>query len=175
MSGVAEYYPIGGGMLRKLVYRSKITRKMTSEDLIALGQECFKANSSLGLTGFLLVSETHFLQFIEGPDPAFTLIMEKIKKDPRHHDVFALSTWRSEEPEFSKCAMSMVSTLYGSLDLAEHDNWQAVPSEIQNTADLLLSKNSLDFDQRHLVGVLATLYAVSFTKSSNRLQASLFS
>ena len=41
-------------------------------------------NTTLGITGLLIVAPGHFAQLIEGPEPAIAAVMSSITVDPRH-------------------------------------------------------------------------------------------
>ncbi len=70
-----------------LIYVSQATPPMTGAMLDALREQASHSNRSTGLTGCLLYQDGLFMQMLEGPREVVTALIDKVKADPRHHDV----------------------------------------------------------------------------------------
>jgi hypothetical protein len=88
-----------------LVYTSTATGTFDDADLATLLMNSRSNNRRLGLTGFLLHKEGHFLQILEGPDDVVRDRLRIIQADPRHTDLAVLI--EDEEPERRFPAWSM--------------------------------------------------------------------
>lgn len=53
-------------------------------NLLDLLDTCARSNPLRGLTGMLLVSQTHFFQLLEGPQSSVYEMLDDIRRDPRH-------------------------------------------------------------------------------------------
>lgn len=65
-------------------------------------------NKSAGITGALIFTQTHFAQYLEGPEAAVDELMEKLRQDPRHSHCQVVRT-----PEFTRRRFSDWSMAYG--------------------------------------------------------------
>jgi hypothetical protein len=76
--------------IRQIVYASKATHPMLSEDLANILKTAQSRNLADGITGILLYRQGYFLQVLEGPNERLSLLLEKLARDPRHHEVRVL-------------------------------------------------------------------------------------
>lgn len=83
-------------MLSTLIYRSRATESMSSEDLFGLLTLARERNASSQVTGIMLFDGTYFVQLLEGPDEALAEIFCAISRDKRHKNVVLLM--RDKEP-----------------------------------------------------------------------------
>ena len=75
----------------RLIYKSRASEKLewsTVEDILHVSAE---NNAKSAITGFLLASQTHFLQIIEGTFEEVNETFQRITRDPRHHEIRILS------------------------------------------------------------------------------------
>jgi hypothetical protein len=99
--------------LSEIIYLSR-ERKLNTEHcdneiakLIAIFRQNNERN---GITGALLFNNGCFAQLMEGPTTAVNQLFEKIRMDPRHHDVVLLSRGVLTTRTFPDWAMSFVAT-----------------------------------------------------------------
>lgn len=77
--------------LSALVYRSRATAPQSDVDLFYLLAHAGQANERDGLTGMLLYDRGWFFQWIEGRTAALGKTWNRIRRDPRHRDVFVIT------------------------------------------------------------------------------------
>jgi hypothetical protein len=70
-----------------------------------------KKNAEHGITGFLLRSDTLFLQYIEGPDRKLGQLMTNIRRDPRHTDIVEYEIEHAAERQFPAWSMGYSFTV----------------------------------------------------------------
>jgi class 3 adenylate cyclase len=75
----------------RLTYISTISDQVTAKDIRAIGEVSEKNNERDGLTGVLICFRGIFYQIIEGEELPLYSCFERIKKDPRHGDIFILN------------------------------------------------------------------------------------
>jgi EAL domain-containing protein (putative c-di-GMP-specific phosphodiesterase class I) len=73
--------------LYSLLYVSQATRPMKESELRALLDKSREFNRAQGLTGFLLYFNASFMQILEGQRSRIQAVLERIQRDPRHHDL----------------------------------------------------------------------------------------
>jgi hypothetical protein len=76
--------------LYQLVYSSIRTPKCTQEEINKILAACQKNNPTKLITGVLLHSDNHFIQYLEG-DKDIIKLYDHIKTDPRHKSVVLLN------------------------------------------------------------------------------------
>lgn len=96
----ADLYHVG--------YVSTQTRPMESEALVDLLTRARERNRECDITGLLLHREDSFFQVMEGAERDVQLLMEKIKRDPRHQRVEILFQGRCAKREFPEWRMGFV-------------------------------------------------------------------
>jgi len=79
-------------MLSHLVYVSVRKPNCTEEEIGKILEACKRNNSKIDITGVLLYSGTHFLQYLEGDYKEISGLYEKIKGDDRHKNVVLITT-----------------------------------------------------------------------------------
>jgi hypothetical protein len=87
-------------MLSHLVYVSVRKPNCTEEEIENILAACKRNNAGLDITGVLLYSGTHFLQYLEGDYKEISGLYEKIKKDDRHKNVVLITTGPIKERTF---------------------------------------------------------------------------
>ena len=73
--------------MERLVYWSKASEGTGTGDVFDIVDASACNNPALDITGFLLFDENQFLQLLEGPAEKIDVLMERIRKDSRHHSV----------------------------------------------------------------------------------------
>ncbi len=74
----------------QLVYVSTATQPMALHANEELAASAKARNEAIGVTGVLLYSNSHYLQFLEGSRHDVGGLFEVIRDDSRHHDVYVL-------------------------------------------------------------------------------------
>ena len=75
----------------QLIYASTANKSMSYDEISDLAKKASQKNETLGLTGFLVYNNNHFLQVLEGPQSTLNELYLKISNDPRHSDVRLLN------------------------------------------------------------------------------------
>lgn len=96
-------------MLVRLMYASRATGEISSEDLVAILKKSKANNPGQGITGVLCYSGGVFLQVLEGGRAAISALYNKIINDPRHRDVMLLSFEEIAERGFASWSMGQVN------------------------------------------------------------------
>ncbi len=78
-------------MISSLVYVSLRTPICTDAEIDKIVLSCKKNNVGLDITGVLLHSNTHFVQYIEGENKQIMGLYDRIKTDPRHKNVVLIN------------------------------------------------------------------------------------
>jgi len=88
------------------VYVSSAHKLLGDHELLELLQVARKNNERRDITGMLLYRDGNFLQILEGPASAVDELLDKIKRDARHHGVILMSRRGVEERQFSEWQMA---------------------------------------------------------------------
>lgn len=128
-----------------LIYKSRC-KGVANWDLVeSILESSNRNNFENGITGVLVVTETHFLQVLEGPFEPLNATFERIARDTRHGGTQLISFTEIEERRFSDWGMHGI----GLFDLNEElksslclkfgeDNGNVrLPSTTQEVMDLL--------------------------------------
>ena len=74
-------------MLSQLVYVSIRKPQCTEEEIQKILDACKRNNQGKDITGVLLYSGTHFVQYLEGDFKKINELYDNIKSDVRHKNV----------------------------------------------------------------------------------------
>lgn len=96
-------------MLVRLMYASRATETVRSENLNAILKKSTQANPLVGITGVLCFSGNIFLQVLEGGRLQVSKLYSHIAQDPRHTDVVLLCYEEIEERSFAGWSMGQVN------------------------------------------------------------------
>jgi hypothetical protein len=88
------------------VYVSSARKLLDEVELLDLLQSSRQNNDRQDITGMLLYRDGNFLQVLEGPAAAVDGLIDKIKRDPRHHGVILMSRRGVEDRQFSEWRMA---------------------------------------------------------------------
>lgn len=92
-------------MLSQLVYVSVRKDNCTAEEIEKILDACKRNNAQLDITGVLLYSDTHFVQYLEGDYKEITGLYDKIKTDDRHKNIVLITTGPIKERSFPSWQM----------------------------------------------------------------------
>jgi len=99
------------GLVFRLMYRSHSL--IPAEDRKAEHGAIFSvarpANKKVGITGALMIYDDWFAQVLEGGESDIRDLYERIRRDPRHEDVFLVDTAFFEARIFGRWSMAKVS------------------------------------------------------------------
>ena len=88
------------------VYVSSAHKLLDDVELLELLRVARQNNERSGITGMLLYRDGNFLQVLEGPSPAVDELIDKIKRDTRHHGVILMSRRGVQERQFAEWQMA---------------------------------------------------------------------
>lgn len=92
-------------MLSHLVYVSVRKANCTEEEIQKILDACKRNNKDLDITGVLLYSNTHFVQYLEGEYKLIIGLYDKIKQDDRHKNVVMITSGPIKERSFPSWQM----------------------------------------------------------------------
>jgi hypothetical protein len=79
-------------MLSHLIYVSTRKPNCSAEEIEKILASCKKNNAQYDITGVLLYSDTHFIQYLEGTYKEIIALYDKIKTDQRHKNAMLISS-----------------------------------------------------------------------------------
>ena len=135
----------GAGQLNSLIYKSRC-KGLANWDLVeSILASSTRNNPAHGITGVLVVTETHFLQVLEGEFEPLNATFERISRDTRHEKTQLISFTGIKERSFSEWAMHGIGLfdlnreLKSSLCLkfGEENGNVRLPSTAHEVMDLL--------------------------------------
>lgn len=94
--------------LKSLTYTSLARLDLQASDLEAIHRTAREVNALEGITGLLIFNGTHFLQIIEGAPNAIDDLIERLRRDPRHHGFQVRDEREIEQRNFPDWSMEMV-------------------------------------------------------------------
>jgi hypothetical protein len=121
-----------------LMYRSVAREAPSAEALHHLLRQCRERNACEGLTGFLVLHQGRFVQWLEGPEAGLQRVWASIERDARHHRVELLQRTHGTDRLFAgwQMQLGMADTADAPPDtvpldagphaLAQHDAAQAL-------------------------------------------------
>lgn len=83
-----------------LIYVSRAATTFRAEELAGLASHAATANAARAVTGMLAYNGEHFMQLLEGPEPAVAAIMVRIAADSRHSNLVVI---RRDERAAREC------------------------------------------------------------------------
>ena len=94
--------------LKSLTYTSFARLDLGDADIAAIHRTAREVNALNGITGLLIFNGTHFLQIVEGPEPAIDELMGRLRDDPRHLQLEIRDEREIEERQFPDWSMELV-------------------------------------------------------------------
>jgi hypothetical protein len=124
----SDEHGIGLPLLHQVIYCSRAAPGVEASAVDRIIETARRVNPAHGITGLLVFGSGMFFQWIEGPRDNVTLLMERIRSDPRHEQVVTLSeTEEVRERLFPDWDMELVTAddirdvLLDALATAEDD------------------------------------------------------
>jgi hypothetical protein len=119
--------------LKSLTYTSLARLDVDADDLHAIHRSALKLNALDGITGLLVFNGTHFLQIVEGAEPAIEDLMGRLRHDPRHSSIEIRDEREVDSRSFPDWSMELVRVSGSYLEAREviHDR---IPDTV--TADV---------------------------------------
>lgn len=138
-------------MLYHVIYISKAVTSLSGEALSHLLQQSRRWNESVGITGMLLYIERHmmsqitgrFMQVIEGDESNIKPLFEKIKQDPRHHQLMLLQDGPIGQRSFNNWVMGF--KVMGWQEYVDHPGYLDMDELFSNDEISLSSGVALNF------------------------------
>jgi hypothetical protein len=103
-------------MLSHLVYVSARKSNCTEEEIQKILASCKANNAAIDITGVLLYSDTHFIQYLEGEYKQIIGLYDKIKTDNRHKNAVLVSSAQIEGRSFPSWQMGAKKIDSSSID-----------------------------------------------------------
>lgn len=88
-----------------LIYVSTARAEFDSAELDRILESASRHNTPQDITGMLLYAGGSFMQVLEGEESAIDETYQRVKKDPRHKDIFLLVREPIEQRNFAKWRM----------------------------------------------------------------------
>jgi hypothetical protein len=95
-------------ILNQIVYVSRALIGEGDPDLDEIGRASRARNAARDVTGVLFHDGVRFVQILEGPWAATSLLLEAIRHDPRHFDVRVLRDAPTRARRFSDWSLRIV-------------------------------------------------------------------
>jgi bifunctional N-acetylglucosamine-1-phosphate-uridyltransferase/glucosamine-1-phosphate-acetyltransferase GlmU-like protein len=92
-----------------IIYISTSVRLFDDSDLKDMLLQSRANNSEAGITGVLLYHRGTFFQVLEGEEEQINAMFEKIKADPRHHNIIKMKSGTMAERNFPDWSMGCTS------------------------------------------------------------------
>ena len=124
-----------------LVYTSTASQPFRESALEQLLAECRENNAAADVTGMLLYRRGRFIQVLEGVADTVRALTDRIRRDPRHHDMRVLIEERVPQRRFPDWTM-------GYRALRGHD--EAAPSGFRDSFSDLQADSDGDTARRAL-------------------------
>jgi hypothetical protein len=94
--------------LKSLTYTSLARLDLDAEDLADIHRSARELNALDGITGLLVFNGTHFLQIVEGAQPAIDELLQRLRRDPRHRSIEVRDERMIEARSFPDWSMELV-------------------------------------------------------------------
>ena len=96
--------------IKRLTYVSKLNAILDEEEILEIGRISSLNNRKIDVTGVLISVRDYFFQVLEGEEAIVDALVEKITRDPRHHELTILSAETGcEERLFTDWGMKTVA------------------------------------------------------------------
>lgn len=92
-------------MLQFLLYRSVAVHPFPHPSDLEILRAAWEHNRKVGITGYLVRTKHHFVQFVEGPRDAVHALHDALLLDPRHVEFEVLAEGPAETRQFPDWSM----------------------------------------------------------------------
>lgn len=93
------------GQMNRLIYKSRCNSIVDWDLINSILNSSTRNNRQHGITGVLIATETHFLQFLEGKFEPLNETFERISRDPRHNKIQIIEFSETQERRYGDWAM----------------------------------------------------------------------
>lgn len=118
-------------MIRTILYQSTAKTAFPSSADYDILETAWRHNGKMGVTGYLLRTQTQYFQLLEGADDVLDDVVGMIRKDPRHHALEILSDRSSSQRRFGNWAMGY--HLITEAERDEFDGWLKDGDDFSNS------------------------------------------
>ena len=123
--------------LKSLTYTSLAKLDLSADDLHAIHRTARELNAIDGITGLLVFNGTHFLQIIEGAEPAIDDLLARLRRDPRHSGIEVHDERMVEARSFPDWSMELVRVSASYFQAKETIEDRVPPSVAADVRDRL--------------------------------------
>jgi hypothetical protein len=129
---MSDAYPI-----RSLIYVSDARDDLTPDDLDSIHHAAMSLNALDGITGLLVFNGKRFLQIVEGTGEAVEDLLGRLRRDPRHNNLWVRADNIVETRSFPDWSMMLLKVSAGRFE-ARDDLEPALPDGILDSTRLKL-------------------------------------
>ncbi len=91
--------------LIQIVYVSTARADLGEADIEQIVETAARNNALRDLTGMLMYADGQFMQMLEGEETVIDALLDKLRLDPRHHDLTVLERAAIENRSFADWSM----------------------------------------------------------------------
>lgn len=99
--------------MEQIVYTSRATNKVTAAELFKIIEASARNNPGREITGFLVASQSAFLQLVEGPTERLDELLAVLRRDDRHQDIHVLRREPIQQRDFPSWKMQRFDAMSG--------------------------------------------------------------
>ncbi len=99
--------------MEQIVYTSRATDRVTPAELFNIIEVSARNNPGREVTGFLVATQSHFLQLVEGPADRLDVLIAVLQRDPRHRDIRILLREPVRQRDFPSWKMQRFNAASG--------------------------------------------------------------
>jgi hypothetical protein len=92
--------------MHHIIYLSRVSQKLSPEELVVLLKKARRSNELAGITGAMVYGQGQFVQILEGEKAAVTALYERIVADSRHRAILKLADKPIVERTFVEWSMA---------------------------------------------------------------------
>ena len=129
--------------LKSLTYTSLARLDLGPDDLEAIHRTARELNALDGITGLLVFNGTHFLQIVEGAQPAIDDLLARLRKDPRHTGIELRDERNVEARSFPDWSMELVRVSSSYFEAREAIQDRVPPGVATDVRDRLVRMTEL--------------------------------
>ena len=99
-----------------ILYRSRPSPELSFAQQLEIVADAARKNGNIGISGYMLMDDDRFVQWLEGASDRVEALFSKIAGDNRHQDVTVLTRGASDTRRFSEWGMGFAhSSKHGEL------------------------------------------------------------
>lgn len=99
--------------MEQIVYTSRATDRVTAAELFKIIEVSARNNPGREITGFLVATQSSFLQLVEGPVARLDELIAVLQRDPRHRDISVLLREPVQRRDFPSWKMQRFDAISG--------------------------------------------------------------